>query len=82
MMDTTHRKNKILSVLEWHAGSFKLLVGIASLGLATAILAMSNKGRSGYQNPDASLRLIPIILANAFIFFLFSKRSQRNAERR
>lgn len=76
-MNILHRQHKLVSVSRYYVGRFNLLLGIASLGAATAILALSSR-KTGNQGHQLSLRLIPLILAGAFSFHLFRKPSQEN----
>ena len=77
-MDILHRPGLIFTI-GWYVGRFKLLTGIAALGAATAILAISSRGRSGNRNPEMPLRLVPLILA-AFSFLLFTYRPERTTK--
>jgi hypothetical protein len=81
MNDLDHRSDYFFKLREF-VERFKLLVGMSSLGLATAILALSNRKRARSQGADQSLGLILIALAGALSFFLTSYRSRDGSERR
>jgi hypothetical protein len=81
-VSNSHRENNALSALRELVERFKLLVGVSSLGVATAILALSNRGRTRSQSTDPSLGLILMALAGALSFFLTGFRSKDGSERR
>lgn len=68
-MSSSRRENNAFSRLRELVERFKLLVGVSSLGVATAILAVSNRTRSRSQSTDPSLGLILIALTSALSFF-------------
>lgn len=45
-MDNLHWSNRLVCRFGWYVGKLNLLVGIAALGLAGAILAVSGRNRS------------------------------------
>lgn len=63
--------------LTYHLERFKLLIGIASLGAATAILVLSNRKGADRQGLDMFLRLVPLILASVFSFHFPIKPSHK-----
>jgi hypothetical protein len=65
----SHR-NRIVFALYRYAGGFKLLSGIATLGAATAILALSGRRRMDDQNSVALSRLVPVIFGALSLLFL------------
>lgn len=60
----------------------KFLVGVSSLGIATAILALSNRSRTRSRTADPSLGMIFIMLAGALGLFLTGYQSKDGSERR
>jgi hypothetical protein len=74
-----HWSSRLVSTLGWYIGRLKLLTGIAALGGATAILALSGR-RSDNQNSEVSLKLIPLILA-AFSLLLFTNDRGQTQEK-
>jgi hypothetical protein len=81
MSDSDH-ENNVFSTLRELVGRFKLLVGMSSLGVASAILALSNRTRTRSQGTDPSLALILMALAGALSFFLTGFQSKDGSERR
>lgn len=71
-----HQSSRVVSSLGWYIGRFKLLTGIAALSVATVILALSRRSRSGNQNSEASLQLMPLILAAFGLLLFTSHRGQ------
>lgn len=68
----------LVSTMVWFFGKLNILIGLASLGVATVILAVF--GRAGdRRNPAASLGLISLILGAFTLFFI--RRSKEEAPR-
>ncbi len=80
-MHSPQQRKRVVSFLTYHLERFKLLIGIASLGAATAILVLSNRKGAGHQGPDMFLRLISLILASVFSFSFLGKPSDKEAAR-
>lgn len=71
-------QGSLVSTMIWFFGKLNILTGLASLGVATIILAIFARG-GDRRNPAASLGLISLILG---AFTLFSiKRSKEQAPR-
>lgn len=73
--------SRLIRTLGWYVGRFKILTGIATLSVASAILAISGRGRNDNRNSEMSLRLVPLVLA-AFSLLFFSERRERAATER
>lgn len=81
-MSNSDLEHDFFSTLRELVGRFKLLVGMSSLGVATAILALSNRTRTRSQTADPSLGMILMTLIGALSFFLTGYRSKDGSERR
>ena len=81
-MSNSDHHNDSFSKLRELVERFKLLVGMSSLGVATAILALSNRNRTRSPSPDLSLGLILMALNGALSFFLTSYRTENSSDRR
>jgi len=79
-MSISRRPNGLRFSLAWYVGRLKLLTGIMSLGAASAILAISVRGRTDNRNSEVSLRLVPLMFAALSLFFL-TGRGQKPAGR-
>ena len=75
---TTQRRNRLIDKLGWFVGRIKLLTGIAALGTAGAILAISGGNRAADRNPEVAVRLVPLIMAAFTMLFLTSQRDRTN----
>jgi hypothetical protein len=80
-VSNSHRENNAFSAIREFVEKFKLAVGVSSLGVATAILAISNRGKTRSQSTEPSLGLILIALTGALSFFLTSYGSKTGSER-
>ena len=73
---TTHRTNRFVDRLGWLVGRIKLLTGIAALGTAGAILAISGGSRAADRNPEVAVRLVPLIMAAFTMLFLTNQQER------
>jgi hypothetical protein len=81
-MSNPDHQNHSFSKLRELVERFKLLAGVSSLGVASAILALSQRGKTRSQSTNPSLGLILIALTGALSFFLTGYRSKEGSERR
>ena len=75
---TTLRTNRLVDRLGWFVGRIKLLTGIAALGTAGAILAISGGNRAADRNPEVAVRLVPLIMAAFTMLFLTNQKDRTN----
>lgn len=75
---TTQRNNSFVNRLGWFFGRIKLLTGIAALGTAGAILAISGGNRAADRNPEVAVRLVPLIMAAFTMLFLTNQKDRTN----
>lgn len=78
---TTRRTSRFLTRLGWFVGRIKLLTGIAALGTAGAILAISGGSRAADRNPEVAVRLVPLIMAAFTMLFLTNQQDRTNFRR-
>ena len=76
--DVARNQGSFVSTIIWFFGKFNILTGLASLGVATLILAIFGRD-GGRRNPAASLGLISLILGAFTLFFI--KRSKEEVPR-
>ena len=81
-MSSSRRENNAFSTFREFVERFELLVGVSSLGVATAILALANRTRTRSRKADPSLGLILTVLAGALSFVLNGYRSKDGSEGR
>ncbi len=80
-MSNSDHHNDSFSKLRELVERFKLLVGMSSLGIATIILALSNRNRTRSPSPDPSLGLALMSLTGALSFFLTSYTMEKSSDR-
>ena len=68
---------RVQQSLAWHMGKIKLLTGIATLGAAGAILALSGGIKSNKRGSQVTMTLAPLFFAAFSLFFLATRRDQQ-----
>lgn len=79
-MRITHLKGRISSAVGWYIGRLQLLTGMITLGAASAIISISNKGNRKDLNQALSLKIVPLMLAAFTLFSLGDRRRERRTE--
>ena len=79
-MSSSHRESNVFSRLRELVEKFKLLVGVSSLGVAAAILALFSRTRTRSQSTDPSLGLMLMTVIGALSFFLTGYGSKDGSE--
>ncbi len=74
--------NRLASIMWYCVGRFEMVIGLFSLGLATAMLALSRKSSSNHRESNPSLGLMAALLASAWNLFSGRKRVSRKSVRK
>jgi hypothetical protein len=69
-----HWASSLYYSLAWYIAKIKLLTGIATLGAAGAILALSGGTKNSKRGAQMTMTLAPLLFAAFSIFFLASRR--------